>query len=128
MSPKKNKSKAIDKFTNVGTIQDKNLRSKRILSPENQEDSPQNSSKKPKVYEMSSKEFDALKNLIMSVQSGIVNKIESSQTSLESKINDLSNKVDLDIQSLRSSVDELKKKVSSDIQIINDQLSTHTTR
>lgn len=69
-----------------------------------------------------------LKNLITESQNSIVQKIDLSQQSLETKLGDLSNKVNEEVQNLKTSVEEFKQNISENISSIHGRLNSHEQR
>lgn len=102
-------------------------KNKRPLSPE-VIISQEKTSKKSKTTTLSVKEMDEIKKLLGTFTASIENKIQESQTSLETKFNQLGTKVDENVQSLKTSVDEFKLEVSGEISDIKTQLNDNTQR
>lgn len=121
MSPKKTKISPIK------------TRSKRLLSPEINDNKPsqehqENKGKRKKEHKMTTADINELKNLLASVQNGIESKINSTQNVIETKLNDLSSKVDFEVQTLKTSVEEFQSKIGSNIHTIYDKLNSHEQR
>lgn len=100
---------------------------KRILSPDAPETTVSNS-KKQKKYKMSAQDINEIKKCIVESNNSLLAKMESTHSSLESKIDGLASQVSAEVSTLKESFEQLRSKVSCDVNEIENILHEHTTR
>lgn len=130
--PRHNTSKDIGKAT-TSTIEKATTSTpsatnkKRTLSPDIAT-AISSSSKKNKQCELSTMDLEGLKCLINASTEKIENKIETSHSMLESKLNDLAVKVKDDVSALQSTVVEFHSKINDELNDVKTQLSKYSER
>lgn len=102
-------------------------RRKRGLKP----DSPEtpiitSAAKKQKPAKMATN--DQLISLITSMKTDIENKIITSQSSIESKLNDLATNVNVEVQNIKTSINDFKSELSTEITALKGQITEHAQR
>lgn len=103
------------------------LKNKRAVSPEYQ-NTTNTSAKRSRNTKMSANDIEDLRLLILSSSSKVEDKIDSSQSTLETKLNDLATCVNTDISTLKESVDDFKANVTSELGTIKQHIDNHSHR
>lgn len=79
------------------------------------------SAKKHKSQKMSQKDIDELKSFMQSL-------VTTSQTSIESKLNEFSSNVHDEVRQIKESIDTLKSDLNNDVDSIKNHIAKHTER
>lgn len=77
---------------------------------------------------MSTEEIKQLTDLIRNMKDGIENKIIASQSSIETRIDDLTTTINTEVRELKSSFDELKTSLGGDIDTLKQHMNEHKQR
>lgn len=109
---------------------------KRLLSPEIERNKPakqvnNRNNKRPKNYKITAADINDINSMMISMKQSIDN-LSASQTSVESKLSEISTeiskKIDTEVQSLRNTVEDFKSKISDNVMAIIERLDSHVQR